>query len=315
MKFPSEFSTRFPTRRLIYSKRDTFIWLVYDSSARSYVLKTIPLDKLPAPEVLRILERFEHINVVVPLKCHARGGWCHQLLQYFPLGSLDEPLNRNGALSPSDCEAVLRQMVSIFGTLHGQDGQKPIIHGDIKPSNILLRSDRQGWRQYFLSDFGASMLLNESGSNSGLRSRRRYTLRYAAPEMVGGGTLTPAVDYWSLGMVLFECLTGRHPIPPDTKPDVIRTLLSSNWRPTFDKEDDVDYHWRALFGGLFDRNPYARWGHREISLWIARDPGVISAGLIKAGGTARTPFMVGDTPAYNATDLAKALLHQWDEIR
>ncbi|MEM9303596.1 MAG: serine/threonine-protein kinase [Pseudomonadota bacterium] len=78
-----------------------------------------------------------------------------------------------------------------------------VIHGDIKPQNVLLR----GPLDPVLIDFG---IANTADRRPALRTRG-HTPRYAAPEQLAGGDATPASDVFQLGVLCFELLTGRRP--------------------------------------------------------------------------------------------------------
>jgi serine/threonine-protein kinase len=87
-----------------------------------------------------------------------------------------------------------------------------IVHRDIKPSNVLVSAEGQ----VKLLDFGIAKLLEEegqpgAGTNLTGEAGAGMTLRFAAPEQVTGGVVTTATDVYSLGVMLFVLLTGRHP--------------------------------------------------------------------------------------------------------
>lgn len=89
-----------------------------------------------------------------------------------------------------------------------------IVHRDLKPSNILVTRDDQ----VKLLDFGIAKLLpltEESGTETGLRTMtglRLLTPEYASPEQVRGDPVSTATDVYSLGVLLYELLTGERPL-------------------------------------------------------------------------------------------------------
>jgi serine/threonine protein kinase len=87
--------------------------------------------------------------------------------------------------------------------------QQTIIHRDLKPSNILVKADGT----VKLLDFGiAKQLENPSAAqDQTLTALRPMTLAYASPEQVRGGRLGTQTDVYSLGVILYELLTGRLP--------------------------------------------------------------------------------------------------------
>jgi non-specific serine/threonine protein kinase/serine/threonine-protein kinase len=92
--------------------------------------------------------------------------------------------------------------------------QNLVVHRDLKPSNILITADGQPK----LLDFGIAKLLEgEEGVEVTLTEYRVLTPEYASPEQVRGGPITTASDVYSLGIVLYELLTGHHPYRLPTK--------------------------------------------------------------------------------------------------
>ena len=103
-----------------------------------------------------------------------------------------------------------------------------IVHRDLKPSNVLVGQDGQ----VKLLDFGIAKLLEteahlEVRSQLTLEYGQALTPQYAAPEQLNGEAVTAAADIYSLGMLLYVLLTGRHPIGPNvqTPADLVKAIL------------------------------------------------------------------------------------------
>lgn len=104
--------------------------------------------------------------------------------------------------------------------------QHLVIHRDIKPQNILVTAD--GMPK--LLDFGIAKILEaglaDSLPDTTLTSFRAMTPRYASPEQIKGEAMTTATDVYSLGVVLYELLTGHSPydLPKDSTQDISRVI-------------------------------------------------------------------------------------------
>ena len=131
-------------------------------------------------------------------------------MEYFALGDLSRYIHSAGE---ADCQEIIKQLLQAVEVMHSRD----FTHRDIKPANILVvrkRPDHPYWHVK-LGDFGISKKVDE-GSNTSLRTERRGTRSYSAPEVLGitrpaghkSSTYTNKVDIWSLGCVLFNLASG-----------------------------------------------------------------------------------------------------------
>jgi serine/threonine protein kinase/tetratricopeptide (TPR) repeat protein len=110
------------------------------------------------------------------------------------------------SLTVRDKLALFQQVANAVAYAHG----RLVVHRDLKPSNILVT--RNG--EVRLLDFGAAKLLRDEEAQSSALTRelgRALSPDYASPEQIQGESITVACDVYSLGIVLFELLTGRRP--------------------------------------------------------------------------------------------------------
>lgn len=110
-----------------------------------------------------------------------------------------------------------------------------IVHRDIKPSNILVGADGEPK----LLDFGLAKSFASEDSQV-LTTLRAFTPAYASPEQITGGNITTASDIYSLGVVLYELLTGSKPLKFDDKSfeEIVQTVISSEPRPPSEASPD-----------------------------------------------------------------------------
>lgn len=103
---------------------------------------------------------------------------------------------------------LFREVCSAVSFAH----QNLVIHRDLKPSNILITKESK----VKLLDFGIAKLLKSEGENQTATQHFAFTPEYASPEQVRGEKLSTATDIYSLGVILYELLTGIRPYQTDS---------------------------------------------------------------------------------------------------
>ncbi|HUK90653.1 MAG TPA: protein kinase [Blastocatellia bacterium] len=152
----------------------------------------------------QILANLDHPNIAKLLDGGATpDGMPYLVMEFIEGVPIDEYCNVN-RLPTADRLKMFRQVCSAVSYAH----QNLVIHRDLKPSNILVTAD--GVPK--LLDFGIAKLLDpsradeETGTAMGM-----MTPEYASPEQVRGQSITTASDVYSLGVVLYRLISGRHP--------------------------------------------------------------------------------------------------------
>ena len=160
----------------------------------------------------RLAASLDHPNVIPIFEAGGSGGDLFIAMRYVEGSDLRTLLHEGESLDPARAIAIVRQAAAALDAAHEQG----LVHRDVKPGNVLLaraRSEDEPEHVY-LSDFG---LTKRSASDSGVTGTGQFvgTLDYAAPEQFQGGAPDARTDVYSLGCVLFECLTGRPPFRSD----------------------------------------------------------------------------------------------------
>jgi serine/threonine protein kinase/Tol biopolymer transport system component len=146
-----------------------------------------------------------HILPVYDFGNHEDG--LYIVMRLLETGSLTDHLDRNEGISIAEAIGITRQVAGALDYAHAQG----VIHRDIKPSNILLDSGGQ----IYLTDFGIAKVL-ESTQNLTKTGGTLGTPAYMSPEQVQGHAIGPQTDVYSLGIVLYEMVTGQVPFEGDT---------------------------------------------------------------------------------------------------
>jgi serine/threonine protein kinase len=182
---------------------------------KHYALKT-PHSQFSRDEVFRrrfereieAMERFVHPDAVMIRDSGVTAeGHPYYTMDFIEGESLKDILRREGKLSPERAVPIVLRVLRVLDVSHSHG----IVHRDIKPDNILLTgvNGREGVK---VLDFGVAKLLDLVGESKNLtRGDRVGTPRYMSPEQITGEPTEPRSDLFSLGIVFYEMVTGRHP--------------------------------------------------------------------------------------------------------
>ncbi|QCB98173.1 serine/threonine-protein kinase [Arthrobacter sp. PAMC25564] len=147
--------------------------------------------------------RLSHPHVVGVLDQGDDGRLAYLVMEYIKGHTLRDVINDKGALSPRLALALIDPVVEGLGAAHAAG----LIHRDIKPENVLIADDG-GIK---LGDFGLARAISTSTSTGTLIG----TVAYLSPELVLGKQADARSDIYSVGIMLYEMITGRQPFDGD----------------------------------------------------------------------------------------------------
>lgn len=208
----------------------------------------------------RAAARLNHPNIVQIYAAGTTGAVPYLALELVEGGSLRRLLRRAGGRIPARraCEIVRGGALGL-GAAHAQG----IVHRDVKPDNFLVVSEEPGLRgepiEVKLSDFGIAQLaaaaaarITESGFFVG-------TPAYSSPEQCGGGEVDHRSDLYSIGVILYELVTGRLPHDADSTLGLLARIMREPPRPVKDGNPEVSEHLALVVHRLLEKEPARRY--------------------------------------------------------
>ena len=154
-----------------------------------------------------IMTQMDHPNIVRVREVRLDTELPYLVMDYIEGGSVRQLLTGQGCLSVELTTRLGLQVIDAFRQIHTQG----IVHRDVKPENILYHRLASGELHFLLTDFGVARLHEQPVTMTG---QSLMTYEYAAPEQFDNPRqVGEAADYYALGVVLYECLTGRVPFP------------------------------------------------------------------------------------------------------
>ncbi len=185
--------------------------LLHPDAVQRFIREGRSLAKLRNTHVARVLD-VGHLNDGSPFMVM-------ELLEGEDLGVR---LDRDGAFSPRDAADSVRQACEALAEAH----KEQIVHRDIKPANLFLAREAMGGLSVKIVDFGISKSTSRADHSLTTTKVMVGSPVYMSPEQVKSPkTVDTRSDIWSLGVVLFELLTGKTPFDGDTLGEVFGSIL------------------------------------------------------------------------------------------
>ncbi|OGQ87903.1 MAG: hypothetical protein A2289_22620 [Deltaproteobacteria bacterium RIFOXYA12_FULL_58_15] len=169
----------------------------------------------------RAVNRIQHENLVsVTDFIDDDDKFSYYIMERLPGFSLRTVLEEAGIIDVERSVRILRQLADVLASLH----EDHIVHRDLKPENIFIVSQASNPDFVKLIDFGVAQILDKEGElllPSESHGSLIGTPHYMAPEQAEGKPVDDLADIYAFGVVMFEMLTGRHPIDADDISDLL----------------------------------------------------------------------------------------------
>jgi Serine/threonine protein kinase len=232
------------------------VFLAMDTSTSAKVAIKILKEEVSDKE--KILERFaqegllnlDHPNIVKILDAGVNKNTPYIVMEYIDGEDLEDLIKGKGKLPVNEALAIFGQLLSALAYVHNRG----IIHRDIKPKNILIDKSEK----VKLTDFGiaksiSSHVKTATGGYLGAPA-------YSSPEQMDGLSVDSRADIYSLGITLYEMLSGVTPFSSTSIPTLIKEKFSGKYRHISSYREDVPPHVIFVISKCIAVSPKDRFG-------------------------------------------------------
>ena len=243
-------------------------------------------------EESRIAASLNHPNVIPIYDTGSSAGLLYIAMRYVSGTDLRQMLKKRGRLIPSTALFLTGQAARALDAAH----RRGLVHRDVKPGNLLIErgSDDGDPDHVYLADFG---ITKHAMSRSGMTATGQFlgTVDYVAPEQIQGMSVLGLADQYSLGCVVYECLTGRVPFEKDLDAAIIFAHVTESPTTPTALRPDLPPAVDDVFGRVLAKQPGDRYAScREF----------IEAMRVALGSLAADPRTLGSLDVVGATPTA-----------
>ena len=192
--------------------------------------------------------RITHPNIVNVFDVGVAEGRHYIVMEYVPGRTLKERIKEEGPVPAAQALEIARQIAGALAQAHANN----LVHCDIKPHNILVMPDGN----VKVADFGIARAVTESTMT--YNDNIMGSVHYFSPEQARGTIITPKSDVYSLGVVLYEMLTGRIPFDGNTAVSIARKHLEEEAPPVRSVVPDIPPVVEALVTRMMAKDPALR---------------------------------------------------------
>jgi len=213
----------------------------------------------------------------------------YMIMEFLEGEDLEHVIAARGALPLKDAVGYIAESAIALSEAH----RLGIVHRDIKPANLFLATRSNGSRVVKVLDFGISKVANDSalgGSGATRTEAVMGTPMYMSPEQLRSSRDVDArADVWSLGVVLYELLTGTFPFEGESLPVLYSSILGLPYKPLRERRPDLPKAIEEIMARCLEKDRDKRFGSvDEFVAALAPHADIAGAGVVLGGtNTAR----------------------------
>lgn len=202
---------------------------------------------------IKIAKSIDHPNLVKLIEVLKEDEKIYLVFEFCECGDLSKYLENTGILDELQAKNFLTQILSGLGYLHGRN----IIHRDLKPQNILI-TKIDGTPHLKIADFGFAKEIEPEDMSATICGSPLYM----APQLLRMDKYSPKADVWSLGVIMYEMVTGNKPIEAQSQFELMKNMKTQKIRiPGF-----LSDHCKDLLKGVLRKEENRRLNIGEILL-------------------------------------------------
>ena len=267
----------------IYRARDLML-------SRTVAIKVLREDHTKNPDFenqfrneARSAANLSHPNIVTVYDFGNDNGQLFLVMELVPGKDLKSLLRQRGRFTVEECIPLMIQACAGIGYAH----RASLVHCDVKPHNMLVTPDNH----LKVTDFGIARVM--AGITHGEHSNVVWgSPQYFSPEQAAGEAPTPASDVYSLGIVLYEMLTGTLPFTASTVEELARLHMEAKPIPPNEYIPDLPEALEEIIMKVLSKEPSARYRTADQLGRVLEKFGTQRNGILSAPGSPSVPEMV-----------------------
>lgn len=235
------------------------------SDKTEYAIKCIKKAKLSEEELavvhdeVTIMHKIQHENCVRLFEMYESKKKVYMVIELLAGGELFDRIVSKGSFSEKEASDVIKSLAGAILYLHGIG----IVHRDLKPENLLYATTKDN-SPIKITDFGLAKLKPDKDTSTQKMNTACGTPGYVAPEVLMNTSYGPAVDLWSLGVILYILLCGFPPFYHESTNALYKQIKKGQYDFPSPYWDNISDSAKNLIAALLTVDPKKRLGPQGI---------------------------------------------------